>query len=413
MRTLSDGINQIENRTSATTGLNGHEKLFHCVEMTLDYQPKYDLPALTLNNTVLIKRSEIFALLSLPGAGKTTLTEGLVAAQLASKHNISGVDTFGFQYNSIGLKCLLVDTERPPDDCSTTYQNIYKRLGKPDRILTDDKSKIANFTHLMMSEIADPNILRKTLEYYVKKGEYEFVLLDGVLDFCLSMLDDKDATTVVKWIRALAVKYNCAFVVTIHPNKGTSNPAGHIGSFLLRWSRAMLVIKTSTDKHIKEISTDFEHAKLSHGNMAAFTPTYFSWNNSLSMMMTCNQPEAPNYKINILKQAVMELRLKGINQIPSADMKKHYSALSGLKPETAKKHILKAVADGLLVSIGEGKATKYIPSTDWDLTPTHSGTVAPYIYKGAAPESDSKSETYPNNTHINGNGYGKAEVIPE
>lgn|GEM_PF-1814179 len=383
-----------------------NNKSIGCQEMTFAYQPKDQIPALYQNSTALINRGEIAVLMASPGVGKTSATEGAGAAFLIAVNKLDAVDTIGFRYISIGKKALLCDTERTADDCSKTYQNIFRRVGKRQELLTEDGSKFKDLTHLVMAEIGDPHVLRKVLESYLSSDEYEFVILDGVLDFSASMLDDKDSVIVVKWLRALAVKYNCAIVVTIHPNKGTTNPAGHIGAFLLRWSRAFLLIRSTSDKNVKEITIDFDHFKLSHASPGDFEPVFFSWDQATGMMKTCGAPAPPMYKLNFLKQAIIELRLNGYHEIPSAILKDHYGKLAGIKTEAAKKHLLKAVDDGLLISHGEGRSTSYLPAADWDLSGTsQSGTYAPYIYKGAIPDSRDEDTRYPNDTRIRDNGY--------
>ncbi|MBT1698244.1 AAA family ATPase [Fulvivirgaceae bacterium PWU4] len=398
---LTDELRVIESKSSKAKSLIGS-----CPEMSFAYQTKQEVPALSVNGSICGYRGEVGAFMALPGVGKTCLTnEGLVAAFFASRYSLQNVDCFDIKYNSVGRKCLLGDTERTEGDCSKTYNNLFKRLGSPTSILSDDHQHIKDLTHLVMAEIGDVKKLRMTLEEYVGTGEYELVILDGILDFTISMLDDKDAMKVIKWIRALAVKYNCLIVTTIHPNKGTDSPAGHVGAFLYRWCRFLLLLRSTSDKNIKEVTADFPFAKLSHANIAEFEPIYFSWNPSAGMMTTCQAPAPPTYKINFLKQAVMELRLNH-NQIPSAVLKEKYCHLAGVKPETAKKHILKAVEDGLLIQSGEGKATCYLPASDWNLSSTsHSGIDAPYIYKGAIPESESQDAKSPNDTRINGKGY--------
>lgn len=384
---------------------NGQEVIPTCPEMTLDYTLRNELPAMKNNASTVIMRGEIFALVGAPGHGKTSLLEGACASLLAASYNLPGVDTFGFAFNSTGKKALFCDTERPGDDCHKTYQNIYKRLGKDRQLLSDDGKKIKDLTYLVMSEVGEVDHLWVILEQHLVTDEYELVILDGILDFCLSLLDDEDAVRVLKRLRSLAVKYNCAIVVSIHPNKGTTNPAGHIGSFLYRWCRAMLFVRTTTDKNVKELTTDFDFPKLSHSSLGDFEPVYFSWDSGRGMMTTCGEPAPPMYKINYLKQSVIELRLKGHHEIPSGILRDHYGKLASVKPETAKKHISKAADDGLLIPSGNGKATKYLPSTDWDLGIGHSGTDAPYIDRGAIPDSSKTDTRYPIDTRIPDKGY--------
>lgn len=350
-----------------------------CLEMTLDYEIKNTEPGILINNTVLINPGEFFVPIASPGVGKTTLTECAAASLIAYRYGLSNVDTFGLRVNGRG-KALIADTERTPDNCSKTYKNIFKRLGKPQHILTEDGKKLKDLTHLVMSELESPAKLRSTLEAYLNEDSYSLVILDGGLDFCEGMNDEERAIFTARWIRANAVKHNCCFIVTVHPNKGTSTPAGHFGAFLIKWARAVLLLRTTQDKSIKEITTDFEHFKLSHANAGDFEPVYFSWNDQLGMMTTCEGPKEPTYKASILKQTVIELRLKGMHEMPSAELRKVYSEKAGISEDRAKKHISLAAEDGLLIVSGKGKNTSYLPAPDWTLT--DSGQLSSPIYRG-------------------------------
>jgi hypothetical protein len=253
------------------------------LRMTFKYVKKNNKPALTLNGSTLINFGEIFCLVGLPGHGKTAICEGI-----ASTHR--GKTSFGFNFNSNGKKCLFIDTERPPDDVCDSYHNIAKRLGNAP---LDEHGEIEGLIHLSLSEFGKVAELKAILERELSSGEFDLVQLDGILDFSLSMNDDKDATEVVKWVRALAVKYNCAVVLTIHPNKNSDVIAGHLGSFLYRWCRAILYVRTvKGDKSVKELTGEPEMSKLSHADLGTLDPVYFSWNHEHKLLMACNYTPA-------------------------------------------------------------------------------------------------------------------------
>lgn len=266
------------------------------LRMTFRYKKKNNAPALLCNGMNLINFGELLVFCGLPGQGKTALCEALVTAH-------SGREYFGFTFNSRGGKVLLVDTERHPDDVYDSYNNIAKRIGAP---ILDEDGEIKSLVHLTLSEHSQVDELKAILERELSTGEYEMVGLDGIIDFCTSMNDDKDSTEVVKWARMLAVKYNLAAFLTIHPNKGSETIAGHIGGFLYRWARAILFVRSvKGDKAIKELTAEPEMAKLSHGDAATFQPVYFTWDSSVQLLMPCDYtPQQDRGKADKMRSAL-------------------------------------------------------------------------------------------------------------
>lgn len=266
------------------------------LRMTFKYQKKNATPALLLKETVLINYGEIFVIVGLPGQGKTAVCEGIVCAGLGTEH-------FGFKFNSNGKRILFIDTERHPDDVSDSYHNISKRLGEPK---LDNEGEIESLSHLSLAEYGKVDDLKFILQRELSTGTYSLAVLDGIIDFCNSMNDDKDATELVKWIRMLAVKFNVAIVSTIHPNKGSESIAGHLGAFLYRWARAILYVRTCKgDKSIKELTGEPDMAKLSHGGLTELTPVYYSWDPNLQLLMPCEyEPQQDRGKADKMRSAL-------------------------------------------------------------------------------------------------------------
>lgn len=248
------------------------------MRMTFKYKKQNATPALTLKGITLINFGEILTLVGLPGQGKTAICEAIVCASL-------GEDEFGFVFHDKEKKVLLIDTERPFDDVSDSYNNIARRLGSPK---LDDDGEIDRLQHLALADFGKVNDLKSALETELVKGSYSLVVLDGIIDFALSMNDDEDATNLVKWLRSLAVAHNVAVVCTIHPNKNSEVIAGHLGAFLYRWARAILFIRShKDDKSIKELTGESEMAKLSHGDLSKLGPVYFTWDEGRQLLMPC------------------------------------------------------------------------------------------------------------------------------
>lgn len=374
------------------------------LEIDLGYQTRNEAPMLRLGSQVAGYRGEIVVNMGLPGSGKSSGVSIVAAAALAKRHGIE-IETGSIDIQ--GGAVLIIDTERTPDNAHKAYTEIFRRLGSSQSVL--DGNRIKDLDYLVTSELENPHQQRELLRCFLEKKKYDLVILDGGLDFCDAMNDEEKAADAVRFKRAMAVKYNCLFYVTVHPNKGTEIPAGHYSAFLYRWCRAYLLTRSTNDKNVKEITVDFQHGKLSHGNPAAFVPVFLTWDTTHNMMMPSSAgPMEPSYKVKALKQALFELRQQGFHEVPSAILKENYGRIAGVKEEAAKKHIQDAVRDGLVIPSGKGKATKYLPASNWDImSKIESGRYAPYIYKGAVPDSTNSNNKYPNDTQINENGYPK------
>lgn len=247
--------------------------------MTFKYVKKSEVPALLLNGTTLVKFGEFGLIVGLPGAGKSGTGEELVCAYL-------GGSNYGFTFNARGKKVLFIDTERHPDDVSDSYHNIARRLREPK---LDSDGEIDGLVYLSLADFGTVKELRAILEEQLNTELFDFVIIDGALDFTTSINDEEEAAACVKWFRALAVRHNCAMMFTYHPNKGTENLAGHFGGFLYRWARAVLFVRgVKGDKSVKEITTDAEMAKLSHGDVSGLNPVYLKWDSRVNLLMPCD-----------------------------------------------------------------------------------------------------------------------------
>jgi len=316
-----------------------------------------------LNDSQLIRRGEILSLTASPGSGKTACIEALASAFIANKHNLS-IDTLGWSYSTSGRNCLIVDTERPSVDCGESYERIINRLGKDTALLNGDR--LTDLTYLRFLEIPKLHDRKVALEYHIKTNEYELIIIDGLLDFSNSLNDEGGTSECVTWLRSLASKYDCAICTTLHPNKGREGReimAGHLGGFLYRYCRTSLLIKPNQyDKSVKEITVDFLMGKLSHSDISQFEPSYFAWDKRLEYMTGTTEPEhikTISFDETLIKELMNSFIIIGKTDVPSSELKEKYAERKGIKYETAKKHILEAVKNGVIESNGNGKSTTY------------------------------------------------------
>jgi len=308
------------------------------LRMTLSYVKKNAKPAITLRSDTLLHFGEVGAFVGLPGTGKSAVMEAITATAL-------GVPSFGFSFNSTGKKVLVIDTERTPDDVSNSYQNIYKRLGAtPDQDLE-------RLVYLALSEFAEPQDLKAIVERELSGNEFELVILDGILDFGLSLLDDKDSAAVIRWARAVAVRHNVAVIVTMHPNKGTDQLAGHLGGFIYRWTRSILFIRSvQGNKSIKEITGDPPQSKLSHGDVHSLEPVYFTWDARYGMLTPCNYSPKENAAKTDNIEKCLSVILADSKRMGFNELKRKIHEASGKSEATAARWIKTATDSGIITN---------------------------------------------------------------
>ena len=331
--------------------------------MNFDYIIKHTIAAIKLQNNTLINVGEILTLVALPGVGKSTYIEYLVSIYLAKKLGID-IDSGGWDFDP-RKKVLIIDSERTLDDCRRGLSRIAKRL-KIDIDSEHFDSVTRNIQHFdfrCLIDIAKMEDRRKALEELVSSGEYGLVIIDGCLDFG-SLNDQEIAQETVTWLRSLAntPEKEFAIITTIHPNKGTETIAGHLGAFLYRYSRAVLIIKNhETNPNIRLITNDFAQGKLSHGNKEI--RELYTWDNELGLIMPISEEPTLAYKglreVVIIDEVFKDFAAKQQSLIPSAILMKSVAEKMGKTLETAKKVIKGAVEIGKIEISGKGKATCY------------------------------------------------------
>ncbi len=331
-------------------------------ELTLDYIRKHISPALTINGYIIIRNQEIMNICGLPGAGKSSILETIILAIIVNLHGLEGIDTNGIEFESSGLGACLIDTERPPDDNRVSLEHLEQMLDLENHPELRDGNRIKGLKYLMFAEEGDLDTLKAMLEEVYKDPGFKLIIIDGVLDFVSSMNDDKDSAAVVKWIRALTVKYDKVTITTLHPNKNSENMAGHLGAMIYRWCRASLLLRANKDdRSVKELVSDFDMGKLKHADMFMFPGIYWRWSTSENRMMPAEKPE-PNakYDAGFIDQIFNTwlLAAKG-KKIPAKELLEQYAQLTGLTVNGVRPHITEAVKAGYLGKDGTARGTKY------------------------------------------------------
>lgn len=303
--------------------------------------------AVRIDETDLIRNGELLVLNSLPGTGKTNVTEVVAVAYLVQKLNLIDVDTLGISVDVDTSKpVLIIDTERTYDDCRDTSDRISRRTGIPQHELTQ-------YIHFYsFAEIDSSEACKEEFSDIIEEQEFSLIIVDGILDFASSINDEKDSSNTVRFFRSKAVQHDAPVIVTIHPNKGTESIAGHLGAFLYRWSRAVLLIRKDENTGFREITSQFVNGKLSHSSKEV--SWFFDWSTNDGMFMSAEVDRAALEATNKRKKKDHVKMISGC--FDKNNTARNYSDLcdsimshAGVKVDRAKQIIRQLSNKGVLV----------------------------------------------------------------
>jgi hypothetical protein len=310
----------------------------------LDFSEEPDLEnfAVTLNGVNLIEFGEIMCLVALPSSGKTSVMEALACASFEDET----IDCLGFQLNTQGKKVLVVDTERPSNDCKKSGMRMRKRAVKSAKELHE------KIDYFMFSGIKSITNARKNLEDLIESKAYGVVIIDGILDFSASMNEEVSAKDSVIWLRTLAVKNKVAIVTTMHPNKGTKTMAGHLGAFLYRYCRAILFIEKDENGR-RCITSEFDQGKLSFSSKSV--NFWFEWSDDHNHFVSCQDQEIVKTKKTSTAKNYEEIILKCFDKYNTA---RNYEELvislashASISEKTAKNKITELLKNQVLIRV--------------------------------------------------------------
>lgn len=306
--------------------------------------------SLLAGDVPLIAQGELATIVALPSSGKSNILEGIAASYIAA-NGVNVTDTLGFTYTNESVnkdkKILWIDTERTENDILWSVQRLANRCNNIDLSTYIDIYSFGGIT--------DVNEATDILSSLCNSGQYDIVLIDGVLDLCPDINNIEKATAVVKHLRALAVKNNICIVTTIHPNKGTENIAGHLGAMLYRFCRAILYIKKVIGTTVRTLTNEAEQGKLSHSSENVNIT--FDWNAAAGMFLQCDTPQVANLPYNLA--AVVEV-FSGLKKMPTKAFKAAYGAKLGIGEAAVRPHCKALIEANIIKSEGTTNNAQYI-----------------------------------------------------
>jgi hypothetical protein len=239
-------------------------------------KPTKKEPILFVNGIGILTYQNVSCIIAAPGVGKSSICESICSAVIGTK----GIDTLSLTVSDEITKVLYLDNERTDYDVWNSFERANKRAQTIGKTI---KGKTIDIVGLRM--VAGLKERKQTIEALINEGNYNLVIIDGAGDLVNDTNSLVEAIECRVWFRELTSKYKVSILTTLHPNKGTVTPRGHIGSEIMREAETVLgVIK---DDEIRTITTDFPHGKSRNsGNIEAS----YIWSDIANMFVSCDTP---------------------------------------------------------------------------------------------------------------------------
>lgn len=232
-------------------------------------QPPYRKPILSINGIGILSFQNITCFIAPPGAGKSTTNEGVLSSVISKD-----CDCLGFETDVKSV--MYIDFERTEEDVWKCFDRVMKRA-KVSKGTIVDNVQIISFRNIPKSKDR-----KERIELLLENYKPELLLLDGVGDLVDDTNSLEQSIECKNWIRFITSKFNVSILTTLHPNKGSFTPRGHIGSEMARESEGVLAIIVDSNE-IRTLTSDFEHGKARNGGHAT---TCFEWSEEDKMFMS-------------------------------------------------------------------------------------------------------------------------------
>jgi len=238
-----ESINIKELAKEVVTGLKDNS-LFKLEELEkdikrakLDTSKKYEKPIILLS---MVEESGIKSVLTTAnisttiGAAKSkkTFFSTIVLASLL------GYKEFAINGDLQGLNVILFDTEQSHYHVQKIHERI-KRLKTPS---------IASIEIFVLRPFT-PDKRLAMIEYYLKqqKGNYSFVIIDGVVDLLYDFNDLHESKKISSKLMEWSSIYNCHINTVLRTNKDKHQARGHLGTELNNKSETVFRISKEDD----------------------------------------------------------------------------------------------------------------------------------------------------------------------
>jgi hypothetical protein len=244
-------------------------------------QPPYRKPILSIKGVGVLSYQNISCIIAQPGAGKSSTNESVLSSVINKD-----CDCLGFETDVKSV--MYIDFERTEEDVWKSFDKVMKRAKVSNGTIIDNV-QIISFRNIPKSKERKERI-ELLLEHY----KPELLLLDGVGDLVDDTNNLEQAIELKNWVRFITFKFKVSILTTLHPNKGSLTPRGHIGSEILRESEGVLAI-TLDANDVRTLTSDFEHGKARNTGHAT---TCFEWSDEEKMFISSEVlPKIKNVKL--------------------------------------------------------------------------------------------------------------------
>jgi len=261
-------------------------------EMTTSYVPKTETDIVTLNGVSVLSNGNLMVIVSPAGSGKTNICEAIASSGINRF-----TDTFGFETFITGSdKILYIDTERTHNDIAKGYKRIQNRAKLHQREDNYEGDRIRQLHVRSYKHLDSIDDYIKHLWHHAEQG-YRLIIIDQIADFLNSINDEKEAKKLIKNIEKILAKYDCAILVTIHPNPHDKEykARGHIGSMLQQKAESVFAC-FKADNDTRVVTTNFYHGKVR--NAYDKVETAFMWDDDKKMFVSAELNENLKQKIS-------------------------------------------------------------------------------------------------------------------
>ena len=325
---------------------------------TWNNKPPYRKPILSVNGVGILKFQNISCIIAAPGSGKSSVCESIISSVINKD-----CDSLGFETEIESI--LYIDFERAEEDVWTSFARTMNRA----KVKPGETIKNANI--ISLRNVSNAKDRKAKIEQLLRHYKPELLLLDGIGDLVDDTNSLEQSIECKNWVRYITSEFGVSILTTLHPNKNSLTPRGHIGSEILREAEGVLAITTDANE-VRTLTSNFEHGKARNGGHAT---TCFEWSDENKMFVSAEVVEkvrvtkvAPEDKLTHeeLIQLVKDTHSQPLNAESTRSKVKDYLDTKDIK--YIKKHktdIIRFVkyleANNYLteLNIGSDKRTKY------------------------------------------------------
>jgi hypothetical protein len=249
---------------------------------TWNNKPEEKQPILFINGVGIVTYQNMSCIIAAPGVGKSSICESICAAVIGT----NDIDTLGFSISAEVKSVLYIDNERTKTDVWNSFYRMHKRAR------TNEESTIENTIDIVgLRDVARLDERKEEIENLIKKGAYQLIIIDGAGDLVNDTNSLSESIECRIWFRELTSKYNVSILTTLHPNKGSITPRGHIGSEIVREAESVIGVMNEGD--VRTMTTNFAHGK---SRNAAHVSSSFVWSEEDAMFVQCDKPDKRKVK---------------------------------------------------------------------------------------------------------------------